>query len=158
MVHSTKHYIQKSLTTITAGGVETIPVATGVEVSLKNLASEVEEGNSIKACYVEMWIRANDAVAGSFVAVLYKTSGDTTAPTAVDMAALHDWDNKKNILFTAQGLTNDKLSDATPFMRQWYKIPKSKQRFGLGDDLKLTIFAQALDQNICGFFTYKEYS
>ncbi len=104
-----------------------------------------------------MWVRANDAVAGSFVAVLYKTSGDTTAPTAADMAALHDWDNKKNILFTAQGLTNDKLSDAVPFMRQWYKVPKSKQRFGLGDDLKLTIFAQALDINVCGFMTYKEY-
>ncbi len=158
MVHSTKHYVQKSLTTVLAGAVENISIAQGVSVDAKNTATEVEEGNSIKACYIEMWIRANDAVAGSFVACLYKTSGDTTAPTATDMASLHDWDNKKNILFTAQGLTNDKLSDAVPILRSWYKIPKSKQRFGLGDDLKLTIFAQALDQNICGFFTYKEYS
>ncbi len=158
MVHSTKHYVQSSLSTTTAGTVKTISIVQGVAVGAKNTAPEVEEGNSVKACYVEMWLRQNDTLPGSFVAILYKTSGDTNAPTAAEMASLNDWDGKKNILFTAMGLVNDQNNQAVPIMRSYYKIPKSKQRFGLGDDLKLSIFAQVLDLNTCGFFTYKEYS
>ncbi len=158
MVHSTKHYVQKSLTTVLAGAVENVAIVAAVDVGAKNLPTEVEEGNSIKACYVEMWIRTNDTSAGTAISVLHKKSGDSTNPSAADCAALHDWDNKKNVLSTTMGLTNINTSQAVAIHRGWYKIPKSKQRFGLGDDLTLSIFAQALDQNICGFFTYKEYS
>jgi len=39
----------------------------------------------------------------------------------------------------------------------WIKIPKSKQRMGLGDRIVVQTFAQALDMIDCGFETYKEY-
>ncbi len=158
MVHSTKHYVQHSLSTVVAGAVTTISIAAGVDVAAKNLASEVEEGNSIKAVYLEIWIRTGDTATGSYISALYKTTGDSVAPTAADLAAVNDWDGKKNVLHFAQALSNDQDSSAIAIYRGWYKIPKSKQRFGLGDDLKVSIFAQALDQHICGFATYKEYS
>jgi len=44
-------------------------------------------------------------------------------------------------------------------MRGWYKIPKTKQRFGLGDRLVLQIASQGTDAlDFCGFATYKEYT
>jgi len=56
-------------------------------------------------------------------------------------------------------LVNDQDADATPILRQWVKIPKTKQRFGLKDKLVLQVFAQgALDLTACGFELYKEYS
>ncbi len=72
-------------------------------------------------------------------------------------AALGDYTNKKNILYTTQALSNDQDADAIPLFKGWIRIPKSKQRFGLDDQLNFHVFAQALDQNICGFVTYKEY-
>ncbi len=83
------------------------------------------------------------------------------APTAGQIAALHDYANKKNILFTAQGLVTPTDGGQVPVLRGWYKIPKGKQRFGLGDRLFLTIRnnnAAAIDINFCGLAIYKEYT
>ncbi len=159
MVHSTKHYVQKSISTITGGAVDTQSLVVAVDVADKNLVNEVEEGNTVKACYLEFWLRTLDTASGSFVAALYKLPGTGVAFTAAQMAAISNAENKKNILWFGQGLVNDQDADATPILRSWYKIPKSKQRFGLGDQLVLTVLAQSLiDIAICGFVTYKEYS
>ncbi len=76
------------------------------------------------------------------------------------MTALGTFDNKKNILYTTQGLApNDGVGQPVAVIRQWFKIPKSKQRFGLGDKIRLAIASRG-DGVItyCGFATYKEYS
>ena len=157
MVHSRKHYVQQSLATILAGVADDIIIAFAKETA--DAADEVKEGNSIKAVWIEMWIRTQSTSPGSVLATLYKMPGDGSVMLATDQAALHDYANKKNVLYHTQGLTNDQDADAIPFIRQWFKIPKGKQRFGLGDALRLSIFAQgALDLTICGFMTYKEYS
>ncbi len=158
MVHSTKHYVQKSLATITAGAVDATVIAAAVPVADKNLVSEVEEGSSVKAVYMEYWMRSGSTTGSSGQWILYKKNADTTFASGVDMAALGDWDNKKNILATGMGLFNDQDADAIAIMRGWYKIPKSKQRFGLGDVLALSIFVPTVDAHICGFSTFKEYT
>ncbi len=159
MVHSTKHYVQTSISPILAGAKLDIILVSSVAVVNKNGLNETEEGNSVKACYNEYWLRSSEASPGSFIAVLYKNPGGGTKFSTGQLAALGSADNKKNILWTSQGLVNDNNADALGMMRTWYKIPKSKQRFGLGDELVLSIFAQgAIDLVICGFSTYKEYS
>ncbi len=160
MVHSTKHYVQTSVSSIVGGAKGDIIFATAVPVSSKNAGNEVEEGNTIKAIYVEHWIKAGEASnLGSFVAALYKIPGTGAGFTFAQMAALNDSENKKNVLYTTQGLMNTNSGSATNIMRGWFKIPKSKQRFGLGDILLLTISAAAtIDLDHCGFATYKEYS
>ncbi len=158
MVHSTKHYVQTSLNTVVAGAVSSVVLVSSVAVGSKNNATEVEEGNSVKACYIEHWVRTGDTAPGSVIFCLYKLPGTGVAFTASQLASMHDSENKKNVLFFSQGLSNDQDADAIAVMRGWYKIPKSKQRFGLGDQLILATFAQALDQITCGFATYKEYS
>ncbi len=159
MVHSTKHYFQTSVATILAGAKLDIFIASAVDVLDKNLLNEVEEGNSIKACFNEYWLRSSEASPGSFIAALYKNPGAGVVFTTAQLAAMGSSENKKNVFWFGQGLVNDNNADALAIQRGWYKIPKSKQRFGLGDQLVLSIFAQgAIDLLVCGFSTYKEYS
>ncbi len=135
-----------------------IIIAEATNVTLANLVHEVREGSIIKAVYVEAWLRTQSTSPGSYIMCLSKNPGTGSTFTTTQLAAMGSAENKKNVFFFSQALTNDQDADAIPVMRGWYKIPKSKQRFGLGDRLILTIFAQgALDLTHCGFQIYKEY-
>ncbi len=157
-VHSVKHYVQHSLTTTVAGAVTSVLLVNAKEVSGVVSVSDVREGSTVKAVWLELWIRSPEASPGSFVFTIEKQPGGITVnPSAVNMAALGDYTNKKNILYTSQALTNDNSADAIVVYKGWIRIPKSKQRFGLDDNLIFTVFAQALDNVTCGFVTFKEY-
>ncbi len=156
-ISSQKHYVQKTLTTVTAGTTDSISLISAVKVADKDAAFEVEEGSVVKAVFVEMWVRGQDTSPGSVLLTLVKVP-DFQNITFADQINLNDYTNKKNVLYHTQGLTNLNAEGAIPFVRQWFKIPKGKQRFGLGDSLKLAVAAQALDSNVCGFATYKEYT
>jgi len=157
MVHSTKHYVQQSIgTTVPATDTATV-IAQAVEVVDKNQVFEIEEGSSIKAVYLELWVRSAATAAASFTFVFLKRNALMGVPTTAEMAALSDYGNKKNILFTCQGLTNDVDSTALSVYRGWIKVPKSKQRMGLGDILSWHLSAIGQSVNFCGFCTYKEY-
>ncbi len=158
MVHSTKHYVQFSIATVVGGTPLQLIVANAVAVSAKDQVDEVEEGSTIKAVYAELWLRSSSATPSSGQAIFFKESSDTSPPTAIEMAALGDWDNKKNILYTTMGLFNDNDADAIAIFKGWLKIPKGKQRMGLGDSLRWSVFCPTIDCNICGFATYKEYT
>jgi len=157
IIHSKKHYVQVSLATITGGAsvVTNLVVAVDI-VTTSNV--EVLTGSSIKAVFVEMWIRSTELSPGTVLVSLVKCVDGQTI-TFADHINLNDYSNKKNVLYHTQGLTNDTDADAIPFLRQWFKIPKGKQRFGLGDTLRLIVTSQAAIDNVqCGFATYKEYS
>jgi len=159
MVHSKKHYVQNSLETIAGSAVETKSIVVAVEAKDAILANFITEGSTVKAVYFEQWMRAGDTVGASYIAVIYKLPGAAVVFTAAQLADLHGSENKKNILWTSQGLLNDQDADAMSVIRGWIKIPKSKQRFGLGDQLVFQIFAQgAIDIHLCGFALFKEYS
>ncbi len=143
VLHSIKHYVQFSIATVTGGAVVTNGMATGVETP--SIVSHVKEGSVVKAIYFELWVRAGSTTGSSGQLIVYKKIGDSSNPSAGDMAALGDWDNKKNILYTTMGLYNDQDADAIPAFKGWIKIPRGKQRFGLGDSLNFSIFAATID-------------
>ncbi len=119
----------------------------------------VTEGAIVKAVYWELWA-IGESLDQFFTAIFAKYPGGVNAATITEMAALGDWDNKKNILYTTQGLTgNDGVSGPYPIYKGWVKIPKGKQRQGLGDQLKWQFASRgSATINICGFATYKEYT
>ncbi len=159
IISSQKHYVQHSLETVAASAIVSKVIAEAVAIDAQNTVSEVREGAIVKAVYVESWLGVNAAAIGSFIYIVYKTQGGQIPPTTTEMAALGDFDNKRNILFTSQGLVNMNSGNATPVIRTWVKIPKGKQRMALGDKLRISIFAQgAQPVNHCGFNTYKEYT
>jgi len=157
MVNSSKHYVQFSIQTVDLGTVDTLSVAVAQEVGSVSGVDECREGCKIKAVYLELWGRAGSTVGTSGQMIFFKRTSDGTSPSTTDMAALGLWDNKKNIFYTTQGLFNDQDADAIALYKGWIKIPKSKQRMGLNDRLMVSIFAVAVDLQICGFATYKEY-
>jgi len=157
MVHSTKHYVQHSIGTVVVGTNENAVISDSVSVVDKNAVTEVEEGTSIKAVYLELWIRSAATAAASFTFVVCKRPSGVGSPTDANMAALGDWGNKKNIFFTSQGLVNDVDSSAMNLYRGWIKIPKGKQRQGLADSLSWHLRTVGQSINFCGFETYKEY-
>ncbi len=151
-----KHIPQFSLQTLTAGARRNEDLISAVAVLAKNTSIEVEEGSIISAIYVEYWIKTNDSSAGTAIATLEKLPAGATPPSVGSMAALDTYANKKNILHTFMGLTNPATGVSMPSIRQWVKIPKGKQRFGLGDKLVLTHLAQTGTLQTCGFCIYKE--
>jgi len=158
MVHSIKHYVQHSIATVTGGGVTALSISHAVAPDAVDLVNEVIEGCSIKAVYVELWIRSASTTGSSGQMIIFKKGSDATNPSATEMAALGDWDNKKNILYTTMGLFNDVDADAIALFKGWIKIPKGKQRQGLNDQLVISIFSPTVDAHVCGFVTYKEYT
>ncbi len=158
-VQSIKHYFQMSLTTQVGGSISNNILAQGEAVGSVLAIPSVREGALIKAVFVELWIRSTELSPGSVVVTLEKVPGGTTVlMTVAESSALDAYDNKKNIFYTTQGLTNENSADAIPFVRQWFKIPKGKQRFGRKDQLILNIHSQATIDNIfCGVAVYKEY-
>ncbi len=159
VIQSRKHYVQTSLATITSGAKLDIVLVDATPLQDANLVNEVVEGAIVKAVYIEMWLLGSTA-SSSQITCLTKFPGGVGAFSIANLAALGSADNKKNTLFLSQGLaSNDGIANPINIMRGWYKIPKSKQRFGLGDRLLLQIFAQgAANLEVCGFATYKEYT
>ncbi len=160
VLHSVKHYVQTSLATVVGSAILNTTLISAKEVADVTAAIDVVEGAIVKAVFVELWCRSGELAAGSFIFIIEKRPGigSGSSMNVTDMAALQDYENKKNVLYVTQGLTNDVDSVAVPLFRGWIKIPKSKQRFGLKDKLTWSIFAQgAIDLHICGMTTYKEY-
>ncbi len=159
VVHSTKHYVQLTLTSVTTGVRVNTTIATAVQSTVANLGSEIEEGALVKAVYIELWAIGSTADQ-FFTIVLDKATGGATLITFTQMTDLFTYPNKKNIFYVTQGLaSNDGIAAPIPLMRGWYKIPKSKQRFGLGDTLNLAVASRgSATVDICGFMTYKEYT
>ncbi len=158
---SRKHIFQISQSTVGQALNVNNNFITAIE-GQRTLPNHVAEGAVVKACYVELWISQDSAaVVGSYTVVLYKNPGGNATVTTTNMAALHDYDNKKNIFFTGQGLLTPNDGGQVPALRGWYKIPKGKQRFGLGDSMSVAIRNNnltSIDINFCGVILYKEYT
>ncbi len=159
IIHTTKHIVQMPFSQITTGTAENIFLAVAKNVVDVNTATEVQEGTIIDTIYIEIWLQ-NSANDGHQVLILEKLEQNGIGATFAELAALYSYDNKKNILFTHEGLSsNDGVGNPQNILRQWIKIPKGKQRFGLGDVLKLSISNPSSNSlNRCGFALYKEKS
>ncbi len=161
VIKSKKHIVQISQATVGQAAVVNTDIIQALE-GTSATPTVVEEGAIVKACYIEFWVsQDSSSVVGSYTVSLYKNPGGNANLLTADAAALHDYDNKKNILFTAQGLLTPNDGGQVPVLRSWYKIPKGKQRFGLKDKLQLNIRnnnATAIDINFCGLAIYKEYT
>ncbi len=153
-VRTEKHYVQQSLGTVASGAITSVSIINAV--AAPSTAVQVNEGAIISAVYIEMWLTSDDAAQGTAIVTVEKVIGSSAAMTTAESAALQGYDNKKNVFFTFMGLVSPNVQPAVPSVRGWFKIPKGKQRFGLGDQLRVNIHGQSNGANFCGFMTYKE--
>ncbi len=161
VIKSRKHIFQISQSTVGQALLVNSIFAKAQEAT-STTPDGIEVGAIVKACYVEFWVSQDSAsVVGSYTVTLAKIPGIGNNPLTGDLAALHDYDNKKNVFFSAQGLLTPNDGGQVPVLRGWYKIPKGKQRMGLDDKLIVSIRNNnltAIDINFCGLVIYKEYT
>ncbi len=161
VISSRKHIVQHTQFTVASAAVVSHIIVSAIETSAVNASHEVIEGTVIKAVYIERWLFTSEdtGVGASFVFIIEKAPADSVDPSFTNMGLLDSYPNKKNILFTSQGLLGLASTNPTPVIRQWIKIPKGKQRFGLGDKLKIHIAAIGANDVVgCGLGIYKGYS
>ncbi len=159
VITSVKHIRQSGgAVTIASGAINNFVLANSKELSAVTSADQdVREGCVIKAVYIEIWLFSDDAAATQFTLTVEKRNGNAPQMTFGNSQALNDYDNKKNIFYTTQGLAPSNLQSGIPVIRQWIKIPKGKQRMGHDDAITVNIAAIANGIVFCGFSTYKEY-
>ncbi len=159
-INSIKHYVQMSNIAIASGAVLNTIMVDAVVAPATAATSNVIQGAVIKAIYVEMWIVGDGAsgTSSQFVLIVHKIRNAEPQPSNSNLINLQAWVNKKNILYTTQGVVPPFLDGgmSVPVVRMWILIPKGKQRFGLDDQFMVSV-AGVGKLRVCGFTTYKEY-
>ena len=157
-ISSRKHYVQHTEFTVNSGTVTNQDIIVASAIQSVDTPSEVVEGSIVKAVYIERWLRGftNDT---SMVLTVEKSPSGRGPATFTDMSTLDAYTNKKNVLYTTQGLVAENTQNAIPFVRQWIKIPKGKQRFGLGDRLRVNVAVIGSSNLLgCGLDIFKSYN
>ncbi len=158
-INSIKHYVPRTSLAVASGAISNFEVIDAVVAPANAAPKQIIEGAVIKAVYIEAWLGSNEAAASesTFVLTVEKkriTESDMTHTQALNLGS---YPNKKNILYTTQGIVGSlAVSGTIPVIRNWVLIPKGKQRFGLGDQFLLNVAAVGAIQ-FCGITTFKEY-
>ncbi len=158
-INSIKHYVALTNASIASGAISNTTQINAVVAPATSNAFDVIQGAVIKAIYVELWLGSNEAGASEsqFVVTVEKKRDSEPNMTNAQALNLGSYPNKKNILYTTQGIVGSlAVTGAVPIIRQYILIPKGKQRFGLEDELMVNIAAVGSLQR-CGITTYKEY-
>ncbi len=161
-INSIKHYVHMANSTIASGAVRNQILVDAVTVASAGAnAFDVTEGSLVKAVHMDYWV-LNEGASGvntQFIGILEKVPTGQAGATAGELVNLGAYSNKKNILNSFQGNLGATIDgvQSLPYMQGWFKIPKGKQRFGLGDSLVLSLLSTGVSVAICGLSTYKEY-
>ncbi len=158
IITSRKHILQVPINSQMAGTASTTNIARAEQSADHTNVSHVDVGASVKAVFVEIWLLAGSQQPGSITFTVEKLPSLLNGPTFTNMATLHTYANKNNIFYSTQGLTPDANGNPIPFLRQWIKIPKGKQRMSLGDKIVFTLSANVEDISFCGLVIYKDYT
>ncbi len=154
-INSIKHYVHQTATSIGTGTNQNVVLVDAiVKGAARANTNHVEEGAIIKAVYIELWLNGTADQTATWV--LVKRPASVAAPTVAQMTNLATYENKKNILYSGQGITPSG-GNQIPMFKGWFAVPKGKQRFGLGDILGITVNSTGGTAIICGISTYKEY-
>ncbi len=159
-INSIKHFVPFTTASTASGAIRnTTLVDTVAKGAARALVADVEEGAKVFGTYLEYWVNG-DGAAGTntqFTLVVVLLKSGAAAPTAANMANLHAYTNKKNILYTTQGVITSVDNQSVPLIRNRISIPKGKQRFGLGDSLNVVLFASGAAIQSCGIAVWKEF-
>ena len=117
-INSRKHIVQHTQAVVASGSVTTNVIVRALAVQDVDNAFEVTEGAVVKAAYIERWIGSNTGIepAGSVVMIIEKAPAGVANPTIAQMSTLDAYPNKKNILYTTQGIVGSNTANPIPFL------------------------------------------
>ncbi len=140
-----------------SASINNIKLAEVVEVP-GSTNTDVAVGSIIKAVYIELWLTSSSTAQGNAIVSFEKLPNYGVAMSFGNSTVLQDYGNKPNIYHIAMGLTPESKQVPVALMRGWYKIPKGKQRFTLGDILYLNVSAPITGASVCGVVIFKAYT
>lgn len=158
-VNSQKHILQSSLFSV--AGTSIVNVVPLIVDESPAGTQQVAVGTTVKAIYCEYWVQGEATQPTTVNITVEKLESGAANMTFIQSQDLFGYSNKKNIFYTTQGIVGDANSNPIPFLRMWIKIPKGKQRFGLGDSLVVNIACITPDPDgleVCGMALYKAYN
>jgi len=156
IIHTDKRYNQFTPQTVLVTSTSAFDIVHAVALQDANTAKEIVEGSVVKAVYIEIWLTAEiTETTGSFQVTLEKVPNWSANATHTQLGLLSTYDNKKNVLYVTRGLAPISTTNPIPVVRQWFKIPKGKQRMGLGDKIIVHVSAITNPLTWCGFFLFK---
>ncbi len=160
-INSNKHYVHRTNIVVNSAAIDPEVVVDAVVAPASTNAFDVEEGSVVKAIHFEYWLLSNGATGSDtqFVVIVEKVPSNLASVTAAQILNLGAYTNKKNILFTSQGVLGAGVDGqgALPVLNSWILIPKGKQRMGLGDRVVISFSTIGENVNWCGLATYKEF-
>ncbi len=154
VIQTVKHILQHQAGTVAQGAVNPYATVTATK-AYAGSSVECPVGAVIKAVYVELWVLSDTTAFGNIIVTVEKRVAAATAMTAAQSTALDAYPNKNNIFYSTQGLTPPNTANPVPFIRQWIRIPKGKQRMSLGDVIVVTIGGIVNAQEFCGLTILK---
>ncbi len=160
-INTIKHYVHRANTGTASAVVVAIVVVDAVSGAAAN-SFDVKEGSIVKAIHFDMWCLAQGA-SGTFTQlnlIIEKVPSNVASVTAAQIVNLGAYTNKKNILYSFQGVIGAEVDGqaSLPMVPGWLLIPKGKQRMGLGDRVVLSFSPIGQTANTCGLMTYKEWT
>ncbi len=160
-INSIKHLVNIGNASVASGTAANLKLAESVVAPATAESASIKEGSVLKAMFVEMWIwgGGTTGVDTQFSFFIYKDPGGSNPMTFAESTNAGTYNNKKNIFFSSQGVLGAGVdgAQAIPVHRGWIKIPKGKQRFGLGDRMNALISTSGSAIQRCGIAIYKEY-
>ncbi len=158
-INSEKHIVPEVFNAVGEGTIRNTLLVHAQDVSaMTGAVQDVTTGTIIKAVWIELWMIASAQNLGSITVSVEKQVGESVAMTFAQSAQMNDYSNKKNIFYITQGIIPEQNGNPIPFIRQWIKIPKGKQRFGLNDKLRVNVAANVEAVSMCGMYIFKAYN
>ena len=155
IINSEKRIVQVTLSQVLEGAAGFVDIVSCVQSPSATSPVEVPVGAVVKAVYLELWLIGELQTSSTATAIFLKLVGNSTSPSVTEMADLNGYEGKKNILEMHQGLIGPADTNPIPVFRNWIKIPKGKQRMGLGDRLQFKVKSITDTLEYCGLAIFK---
>ncbi len=158
-INSIKHYVHLTNASLASAAILNHVIVDSVVAPATASAASVTEGAVVKAIFIELWLLSEGAAGSTtqFNVALEKLPTGNPLMTAAQILNMGAYPNKKNVLYYSEGVLSGEDTGSVPILRQWFKIPKGKQRMGLDDRIVLNFSPVGQATRRCGFETYKEY-
>ncbi len=159
VIHTIKHIVQKTNTSITNGAITNLIIADGAVAPATATTSEIIEGSKVATVWVEIWLLGggSSGIDTQFILAIEKVPASMVGGMSFgSITNLMAYANKNNILHVSQGVIGDNGTQSIPIYRGWLKIPKGKQRFIANDRLIANLTTIGADMQSCSVFVYKE--
>ncbi len=159
VVHRLKHIVDNN-STVSAGVTLPTVLILGRDAPVIAATREVETGSKVHGIFLNVQIQGNQISSGGIPNIymaVYKSKGGNI-PT-IDPTATGSNPDKSNIIHQEMGMFQSDSVDGNPktLFKGVIVIPKGLQRFGLDDELVMTLRSTAINYKNCSQCIYKEF-